>query len=88
MVDDHDPLDAAKAQAELTFAEQCALKALQHSRRDLHMVRMSPSVAFDYCDVALRFPQFVDAVGSLIKKGLAWATATHVWLTEKGGCHE
>ena len=97
MVDDHDPLDAAKAleaadlmmsqmkaQAELTFEEQCALKALQQSRHELHMVRMTPSMAFDYCDLALRFPQFVDAIGSLIKKGLAEAGAVHVWLTQKG----
>lgn len=120
MVDDHDPLDAAKAleaadlmmrqmaampsllpeddgrlvwpedeghpiqSAELTFEEQCALKALQQSRRELHMVRMTPSMAFDYCDLALRFPQFVNAIGSLIKKGLAEAGAVHVWLTQKG----
>lgn len=97
MVDDHDPLAAAqalaaadlmmgqiKAQTELTFEERCALKALQQSRSELHVVRMTPSMAFDYCDLNLRFPQFVDAIGSLIKKGLAEAGAVHVWLTKKG----
>lgn len=78
------PTPTQGTEAELTFEEQCALKALQESRRELNMIRMTPSAAFDYCDLALRFPDFVKAIGCLIRRGLAEAGVVHVWLTKKG----